>query len=82
MTSPSRDPAHSWVRRGAKGPRPHSKILQSGLQHYIIHDSGKPVRVNSKRLQYGPGTICLGFASCLGFGVGGWSYSNFLASSV
>ena len=29
-----------------------------------------------------PGTICAGFPSCLGFGVGGQSYSNFLASIV
>ena len=30
----------------------------------------------------GPGTICAGVPSSLGFGVGGQSYSNFLASSA
>ena len=38
--------------------------------------------VDSKELEYGPGTICAGFACSLGFGVGGQSYSNFLASTV
>ena len=37
--------------------------------------------LDSKRLEYGPGTIHGGFPS-LGFGAGGQSYSNFLASTV
>ena len=28
--------------------------------------------VDSKQLEYGPWMICAGFASSLGFGVGGW----------
>ena len=35
-----------------------------------------------QELKYGPGTMHTGFPSSLGFGVGGWSYSNFLASAV
>ena len=31
---------------------------------------------------YGQRTICAGFPSSVGFGAGGWSHSNFLASSV
>ena len=38
--------------------------------------------VNSKTLEYGPGTIEAGFPSSLGFGVEKQSYSNFLASTV
>ena len=37
--------------------------------------------VDSKKLEYGPVTIYAGFPSSLGFGVGGQSYSNFLAST-
>ena len=35
-----------------------------------------------QKLEYGPGTSYGGFPSSLGFGVGGGSYSNFLASTV
>ena len=38
--------------------------------------------VDSKKLEYEPGTIYAGFLSSLGFGVGGESCSNFLASTV
>ena len=38
--------------------------------------------VDSQQLEYGPGRIYAGFPSSLGFGVGGQSYSNFLASTV
>ena len=38
--------------------------------------------VDSEKLEYGPGTICADFPSSLGFGAGGQSYSNFLASTV
>ena len=38
--------------------------------------------VDSKQLEYGYGMICHGVPSFLGFGAGGWSYSNFLASTV
>ena len=38
--------------------------------------------VDSKKLEHGHKMICDGFASLLGFGVGGWSYSNLLASTV
>ena len=38
--------------------------------------------VDSKKLEYGPGTIYAGFPSSLGFGVGGQSYSKFPASTV
>ena len=38
--------------------------------------------VNSKKLEYGPGTICAGYPSSLGFEVGGQSHSNFLAHTV
>ena len=38
--------------------------------------------VDSKKLEYGPGAIYAGFPSSLGFGVGGQSCSNFLASTV
>ena len=37
---------------------------------------------DSKKLEYGPRTISAGFPSCLGFEVGGASYSNFLASTA
>ena len=33
-------------------------------------------------MQHGPGTIYAGFPSSLGFGVGGQSYSKFLAPTV
>ena len=36
--------------------------------------------VDSKKLEYGSGTILAGFPSSLSFGVGRQSYSNFLAS--
>ena len=38
--------------------------------------------VDSKKLEYGPGTICAGFPSSLGFGLGGQSCSDFLACTV
>ena len=38
--------------------------------------------VDSKKLAYGSGTILAAFPSSLSFGVGGQSYSNFLASTV
>ena len=38
--------------------------------------------VDSKMLEYGPGTIYAGFPFSLGFGVGRQSYCNLLASSV
>ena len=41
-----------------------------------------PFTVDSKKLKYEPRTIYDGFPSTLGFGVGGKSYSNFLASTV
>ena len=37
--------------------------------------------VDSKELEYGPETVYAVFSS-LGFGVGGQSYSNFLAATV
>ena len=40
------------------------------------------VTVNSKKLEFGPGAIYAVFPSSLGYGVGGQSSSNFLASSV
>ena len=40
------------------------------------------MRVDSKKLEYEPGTIHVGVPSSLGVGVGGPSYSNFLASTV
>ena len=40
------------------------------------------IQQTRKRWEYGPGTIYGGFPSCLGFGVEGQSYSNFLASTV
>ena len=36
-------------------------------------------RVDSNKLEYGPGTIYAGCPSSLGFGVAGQTYSNFLA---
>ena len=42
----------------------------------------KPITVDSKKLEYGPGTKYAGLPSSLGFGAGGQSYSNFLASTV
>ena len=38
--------------------------------------------VDSKKLEYGPGTIYAGFPFFQAFGVEGQSYSNFLASTV
>ena len=38
--------------------------------------------VDSKKLEYGSGTIYAGVPSSLGFGVRGLSYSNFLASTA
>ena len=38
--------------------------------------------MDSKQLGYRPGVIYSGFPSSLGYGVGGQSYSNFLASTV
>ena len=38
--------------------------------------------VGSKKLEYGPGTICAGCPSSPGFGVGGQSYSNFPAYTL
>ena len=38
--------------------------------------------VDSKNLEDGPRTIYAGVPSSLGFGVGGQSYSNFLASTA
>ena len=38
--------------------------------------------VDSEKLEYGSGTICDGFPSFLGVGVGGQSYSNFVAAAV
>ena len=38
--------------------------------------------VDSKKLEYGPGKIYDAVPSSLGFGVGGQSYSNLLASTV
>ena len=43
---------------------------------------GSPYPVDSKKLEYGPGTIFVGFPSSLRFGLGGQLYSNFLASTV
>ena len=40
------------------------------------------VAVDSKKLEYEPGTIYDEFPSSLGFAVGGQPYSNFLASTV
>ena len=40
----------------------------------------RTLTVDSKKLEYGPGTMFAGFPS-LGFGLGGLSYSNFLAST-
>ena len=40
------------------------------------------VGVDSRKLEYEPIMIYVGFPSSLGFGVGGWSYSNFLASTA
>ena len=40
------------------------------------------IAVDSKKLEYGPGTIYAGVPSSLGFGVGGQQYSNFLASTL
>ena len=41
-----------------------------------------PIAVDSKKLEHGAGAIYAGFPSSLGFGVGGQSYSHFLASTV
>ena len=38
--------------------------------------------VGSRKFEYGPGTNYGGVPSFVGFGVGGQSYSNFLASTV
>ena len=38
--------------------------------------------VDSNKLEYGPSTNYGGLHSFLGFGLGGQSYSNFLASTV
>ena len=38
--------------------------------------------VDSKKLEHGCRKIYAGFPSFLGFGVGGWSCSNFLASAL
>ena len=40
------------------------------------------ITVDSTKLEYGHGTIDAGSPSSQGFGVGGQSYSNFLASIV
>ena len=40
------------------------------------------MRVDSKKMEYGPGTMYAAFPSSLGFRVAGQSYSNFLASTV
>ena len=54
--------------------------LAEGLQAFA---AGRPsFTVDSKQLEYGPGTICAGFPSSLGFGVWGQSYSNFLTFTV
>ena len=44
--------------------------------------SQKESTVDSKKLDYESGTICAGFPSCLGFELGGRSYSNFPPSAV
>ena len=38
--------------------------------------AGPHMRVDSKKLEYGPGTLYAGASSSLGFEVGGQSYSN------
>ena len=38
--------------------------------------------MDSKKLEYGPGTMLAGVSSSPAVGVGGQSYSNFLASTV
>ena len=45
-------------------------------------EASQAPRVDCKKLEHGPRTIHDGCLSFLGFGVGGWSYSNFLASAV
>ena len=37
---------------------------------------------DSQKLESGPGSICVGIPSFPGFEVGGWPYSNCLASAV
>ena len=39
-------------------------------------------RIDTKKLEFGPGTICAGLPSSLAFGVAGQPRSNFLASTV
>ena len=42
----------------------------------------RPPTVGFRKLEYGPGTMQAGFPSSQAVGVGGQSYSNFLASTV
>ena len=59
--------------------RPSGPLMADGANS---HNSPAGCTIDSKKLEYRPRTIYAGFAFCLGFGVGGQSYSNFLASTV
>ena len=64
-----------------------SRTPTSGLQYSYSVDYGTlRWMADDKRLQTGRQdghrTMCVGFPSSLGLGVGGWSHSNFLASTA
>ena len=62
-----------------RGRLTHSGILNNYPPHFEVY---LRYTVDSKKLEYGPGTIYVGCASSRGFEVGGQSYSNFLASTL
>ena len=62
-----------------------TRALPRGSRYLIIRELGLKtisVTVNFSTVEYGVRAIHAGFPSCLGFGNGGQTYSNFLASTV
>ena len=66
---------------GAAPGRPHARGLRqrSAPKRLVGRLGTQSPTVDSKKLEYGPGATYAGSPSSLGFGVGGKSYSNFLA---
>ena len=76
FASPSCRAAHPWPCAACPGPGRgpgHMSHAKNPFQGTIV---------DSAKLQYGSGTCNAGFRSLLGFGYGGYSYSNFLASTL
>ena len=66
---------------------PNSNLLSLHMRQLARRPGGGTVEAwiisgISKKSEYGSGKIEAGCPSSLGFGVGGQSYSNFLASTV